>query len=91
MPLILIIDVDLLCCSNLGLALCPKLFGKLEEEILFCFVFFVFFFFARIMFDMLVIVAIPAYFGEFWPKLNEAIFLERKKELKKFVDMDYGR
>ena len=40
-----------------------------------------FFFFKRsYLFDMLVIVAILAYFGEFWPKLNEASFYERKKE-----------
>ena len=72
----------------------PKTIWKIRRRnfVLFCFfVLFFFFFFALIMFDMLVIVASPAYFGEFWPKLNEAIFLERKKELKKFVDMDYGR
>ena len=29
-PLILIINIDLLCCSNIDLVLCLKLFGKLK-------------------------------------------------------------
>ena len=53
MPLILIINIDLLCYSNLDLVLCLKLW-KIRRSFLF------FLFFELIMFDMLVIVAIPA-------------------------------